>query len=233
MVIETEQEWEFIKNAIQGRVGSKNGEWFIGLEINITTRNWTWVNGKSLTIDKWENSSPDPNDFYGMIHEEFPPGIKGSFSTVKGNVQRGWICEKESGIDQHQIKETILALSKIIIMHESELATDCFYPPIPTPYLSLSHPLYFPFPPLIFPFPTPYLSHSHPLSFPFPPLIFPFPTPYLSLSHPLSFPFPPLIFPFPPYLSGTRPLRPPNTKGLSSSGKKVPVIPAPLKKFYR
>ncbi|CAH3126231.1 unnamed protein product, partial [Pocillopora meandrina] len=96
VVMETEQEWEFIKNAIQNQEGSKNGEWFIGLKINITTRNWTWVNGKSLTIDKWEMSSPDPIDFYGMIHEEYPPGFKGSFSTILGNVQRGWICEKES-----------------------------------------------------------------------------------------------------------------------------------------
>ena len=105
--METEQEWEFIKNAIQNREGSEYGEWFIGLEMNIATRNWTWVNGKSLTIDKWEVSNPDPSDFYGMIHKEFPAGIKRSFSSVKGNVQRGWICEKESGIDQDQIKETI------------------------------------------------------------------------------------------------------------------------------
>ena len=115
--METEQEWEFIKNAIQNRVGSKNGEWFIGLELNVTTGNWTWINSKPLTIDKWENSSPDQNDLYGMIHEEFPAGMKGSFSTIQGAVQRGWICEKESGIDQDQIKETILALSKIIVMH--------------------------------------------------------------------------------------------------------------------
>ena len=115
--METEQEWEFIKNAIQNRVGSKHGEWFIGLELNVTTGNWTWINSKPLTIDKWEDSSPDPNDLYGMIHEEFPAGMKGSFSTIQGTVQRGWICEKESGIDQDQIKETILALSKIIVVH--------------------------------------------------------------------------------------------------------------------
>ena len=107
VVMETEQEWEFIKNAIQNREGSEYGEWFIGLEINTTTKNWTWVNGKPLTIDKWQKSNPDPNDFYGMIHKEFPTGFKGSFSTVHGRVQRGWICEKESGIDQDQIKETI------------------------------------------------------------------------------------------------------------------------------
>ena len=80
-------------------------------------------------------SCPEPNDFYGMIHEEFPPGIKGSFSTITGIVQRGWICEKESGIDQDQKTETILALSNIIIMHESELTVGCFCPPLPTPYL--------------------------------------------------------------------------------------------------
>ena len=115
--METEQEWEFIKNAIQNRVSSKHGEWFIGLELNVTTGNWTWINSKPLTIDKWENSSPDPNDLYGIIHEEFPAGMKGSFSTIQGDVQRGWICEKESVIDQDQIKEMILTLSKIIVIH--------------------------------------------------------------------------------------------------------------------
>ncbi|XP_022806648.1 C-type lectin domain family 4 member E-like [Stylophora pistillata] len=102
VMMETEREWEFIKNEIQNRVGSKNGEWFIGLERNITTGNWTWINGKPLTIDKWQGSNPDPNDFYGMIHEKF--GFYGSFSTVKVEVQRGWICEEETGIDHPQAK---------------------------------------------------------------------------------------------------------------------------------
>lgn len=44
-----------------------------------------------------------------MIHKEFPTGIKRSFGTIKGNVQRRWICEKESRIDREQIKEIILA----------------------------------------------------------------------------------------------------------------------------
>ena len=106
--IETEQEWEFIENAIHNREGSECGEWFIGLEMNKTSVNRTWINGEPLTIDKWDKSSPEPNDFYGMIHEEFPPGMKGSFSTITkriSTVQRGWICEKESGIDQDQITE--------------------------------------------------------------------------------------------------------------------------------
>ena len=129
--METEQEWEFIKNAIQNREGSKLGEWFIGLEMNLTIGNWTWINGKPLTIDKWQRSNPDPADFYGLIHKEYPTGYKGSFSTIRDNIERGWICEKESGTDQDQIKETILAVSKIIIMHESELTIGCLFPPFP------------------------------------------------------------------------------------------------------
>ncbi|XP_022806647.1 uncharacterized protein LOC111343731 [Stylophora pistillata] len=96
VVMETEQEWEFIKNAIQDRVGSKYGEWFIGLEQNFTTEKWTWINGKPLSIDKWQSSNPEPNDLYGLIHKEFPVGFKGSFSTIKGVIQRGWICEEET-----------------------------------------------------------------------------------------------------------------------------------------
>ena len=129
--METEQEWEFIKNAIQNREGSKFGEWFIGLEMNLTIGNWTWINGKPLTIDKWQRSNPDPADFYGLIHKEYPTGYKGSFSTITDNIERGWICEKESGTDQDQIKVTILAVSKIIIMHESELTIGCLFPPFP------------------------------------------------------------------------------------------------------
>ena len=65
VVMEAEQEWEFIKNAIQNRAGSKYGEWFIVLEINSTTENWTRINDEPLTIDKWERSSPYPDDYFG------------------------------------------------------------------------------------------------------------------------------------------------------------------------
>ena len=47
VVMKTEKEWEFIKNAIQNLAGSKYGEWFIGLEINLTTENWTRINGET------------------------------------------------------------------------------------------------------------------------------------------------------------------------------------------
>ena len=76
-VMETEQEWEFIKNEIQYRAGSKNGEWYIGLYRNRTTGNWTWINGKPLTIDKWIDYNPEDSDFYALIHKEYPAGKLG------------------------------------------------------------------------------------------------------------------------------------------------------------
>ena len=103
--MESEQEWQFITNEIQNKTGNLYNEWFIGLEKNSTTWRWAWINGKSVTIDKWSNAgiNPDPADSYGLIHKEYPNGFKGSFITIKGDLRRGWICEKETGIDQYQI----------------------------------------------------------------------------------------------------------------------------------
>ena len=102
--MESEQEWQFITNEIQNKTGNPRNEWFIGLNKNSTTKRWTWINGKSLTIDKWHKgvNNPYPDDSYGMIHQEYPKGVKGSFSTFRSDfVRRGWICEEETGIDQY------------------------------------------------------------------------------------------------------------------------------------
>ena len=101
--MESEQEWQFITNEIQNKTGNPRNEWFIGLKKNSTTRRWTWINGKSVTIDKWykQGINPDPDDSYGMIIKEYPKGFKGSFGTFRGSLQRGWICEEETGIDQY------------------------------------------------------------------------------------------------------------------------------------
>ena len=108
--MESEQEWQFITNEIQNKSGSQYGEWSIGLEKNSTTQKWTWINGKSLTIDKWHKRgiNPDPNDTYGLIHKEYPPGFKGSLSTYRGYLSREWICEEETGNDQYQKEENNL-----------------------------------------------------------------------------------------------------------------------------
>ena len=102
--MESEQEWQFITNEIQNKTGNLKNEWHIGLRKKRDTRQWTWINGKSLTIDKWSKvgNNPDPGDSYGMIHKDYPKGFKGSLSTIKGDLQRGWICEEETGIDQYQ-----------------------------------------------------------------------------------------------------------------------------------
>ena len=102
--MQSEQEWQFIKNEIQNKSRNRFDEWFIGLEKNSTTKRWTWINGKSVTIDKWYKhvKNPDPTDTFGLIHKEYPVGFKGSFSTFRGNLLRGWICEEETGIDQYQ-----------------------------------------------------------------------------------------------------------------------------------
>ena len=76
--MESEQEWQFITNEIQNKTGNPYNEWFIGLKKNSTTRSWTWINGKSVTIDKWSNVgiNPDPADSYGLIHKEYPWDLK-------------------------------------------------------------------------------------------------------------------------------------------------------------
>ncbi|XP_066017783.1 uncharacterized protein [Pocillopora verrucosa] len=101
-VMESEQEWQFITNEIQNKTGNQKNEWFIGLKKNLTTQRWTWINGKSVTIDKWYKGAknPDPDDSYGMIHKEYPKGFKGSFSTLRGYLRRGWICEEETATCQ-------------------------------------------------------------------------------------------------------------------------------------
>ena len=98
-VMETEQEWEFINKEIQGRQSGKHDEWFIGLYRNISTGKWTWVNGKAVTISKWQKDRPRKDDFYTLMAKEFPPGFKGSFNSFKGDVYRAWICEEETGIN--------------------------------------------------------------------------------------------------------------------------------------
>ena len=98
--METEKEWEFINKEIQTRRADQIDEWHIGLFRNLTTGRWTWINGKPLTIDKWQISENKPraNDSYTLIAKEWPPGHKGSFNSITDNVYRAWICEEETGI---------------------------------------------------------------------------------------------------------------------------------------
>ena len=87
VAMETEREWQFITN-----------EWHIGLFWNKTVSNWTWVNGKPLTITKWRDSEPSVNSLYALIAKEWPRGSYGKFDGIRGDIKRAWICEDETGV---------------------------------------------------------------------------------------------------------------------------------------
>ena len=97
LVLETLREWEFINKTMKGRTGIKYPEWHIGLFKNLTTGKWTWINGKPLTIDKWQKDKPD-DESYALIAKEWPPGNYGTFNSIRGDIQKGWICEEETGL---------------------------------------------------------------------------------------------------------------------------------------
>ena len=90
VAMETEREWQFITNALKNRT-AKNNEWHIGLFRKRTVSNWTWVNGKPLTITKWRDSEPSRNSYYALIGE-------GKFDAIRGDIGRAWICEEETGV---------------------------------------------------------------------------------------------------------------------------------------
>ena len=94
VVMETEREWQFITDEIGNR-NTKYNEWHIGL-FN-ASGNWTWVNGKPLTLNKWQKNEPGPDDLYGLIHTNFPKCSYGTFSSHTGVIQRDYICEQETG----------------------------------------------------------------------------------------------------------------------------------------
>ena len=92
--METEREWQFITDEIGNRNTLRN-EWHIGL-FN-ASGNWTWINGKPLTLSKWQKNEPLPKDLYGLIHTNYPLGSYGTFSSNTGVIRRGYICEQETG----------------------------------------------------------------------------------------------------------------------------------------
>lgn len=97
--METDDEWELIKNTIQkkstGGGGGTAGEWHIGLYKNKSNGNWTWVNGKPLTIQQWQPTKPtyDPSDYVALIAKSWPAGYYGKFNNVREDIYRAYICE--------------------------------------------------------------------------------------------------------------------------------------------
>ena len=96
--METTEEWEFINSSLKDQIGSIFNEWHIGLFRNPTTGNWSWINGRPLTFDKWQPDKPGQGDLYVLISKEYPPGFFGSFNSITKAPHRGWICEEQTGI---------------------------------------------------------------------------------------------------------------------------------------
>ena len=100
--METEREWQFVTNELKNRTTTKN-EWHIGLFWNKTVSNWTWVNGKPLTITKWRDSDTSGNSYYAAIAKESPKGSYGKFDSIRGDIKKAWICEEEAGVISNHI----------------------------------------------------------------------------------------------------------------------------------
>jgi len=93
--LETEHEWEVIKDYIQNLTNLFNNDWHIGLHFNATVaRNWTWVSGKPLSIERWQPWQPRDGAPYVVMAKNYPPGTKGLFNDVREDIFAGFICEK-------------------------------------------------------------------------------------------------------------------------------------------
>ena len=95
--IETEEEWNFINNEIQ-RQNTTNYDkiWNIGLTQK--AGNWTWVNGRPLTICKWGQREPsDQHDAASMRFSNGEWGVFSSVSRTRWEDLHAYICEISKG----------------------------------------------------------------------------------------------------------------------------------------
>jgi len=87
--METEKEWQFINKQIQKWVTPTT--WYIGL-INMGLE-WNWVNGRPLTIGKWQDEEPYGEGNVVVIAKEYRPNEQGLFNNVPKFQRRASICE--------------------------------------------------------------------------------------------------------------------------------------------
>lgn len=87
--MDTLEEWEFINEIIENRTVKPYNEWHIGLLQNRTIGDWTWINGKPLTFDKWQRGEPRKTDSFVLMAKEWPPGSYGSFNSIKKTIHSG------------------------------------------------------------------------------------------------------------------------------------------------
>ena len=97
--IETEEEWNFINDQIQRRNTTYyENKWSIGLTKK--AGNWTWVNGRPLTICKWEQGEPRGEHDAAFMYKRSSNGEQGVFGGVNGTSTKynhAYICEISEG----------------------------------------------------------------------------------------------------------------------------------------
>ena len=97
--IETEDEWNFINDQIQRRnTTDHKNKWNIGLTKK--AGNWTWVNGRPLTICKWEQGEPRGEHDAAVMYKRSSNGEQGVFGGVNGTsigYHHAYICEISEG----------------------------------------------------------------------------------------------------------------------------------------
>ncbi len=93
--METESEWQFIKNEIQKICVGHNNEWYIGLkkEQNV----WRWVSGRPLTISKWQQTEPSGDGDVAIMAKDYPRNKYGLFNDLPNTNERAFICELPKG----------------------------------------------------------------------------------------------------------------------------------------
>ena len=85
--METEKEWQFINKEIQERATST--EWHIGLT-NMEQK-WKWVNGRPLTISKWQEREPSGDGNVAVMANR--PNAQGLFHDLSALHRIASICE--------------------------------------------------------------------------------------------------------------------------------------------
>ena len=94
--LETEDEWNFINDQIQR--GIYRNKWSIGLTKK--AGNWTWVNGRPLTICKWEQGEPRGEHDAAFMYKRSSngeQGVFGGFNVIIMAYQHAYICEISEG----------------------------------------------------------------------------------------------------------------------------------------
>lgn len=89
--METEKEWQFINKEIQERATST--EWHIGL--TNMGQEWKWVNGRPLTISKWQDREPSGDGNVAVMTNR--PNAQGLFNVLPALHGIASICEVLKG----------------------------------------------------------------------------------------------------------------------------------------